>query len=84
MIFLSQLPNGKVVTAQDAPGQQAPLSCEHLGSRRKCCPDLWICRLSRRSCIPAPDFDRVVGKGVQLCRDCPDRQSAASEAAQTD
>lgn len=74
MMYLSQRPDGVICQAAQSlvsavltiPGAR----CAHLGSQRRCCPGLYICRRHKSACIPAADGPASPPAGVTLCRDC--------------
>lgn len=81
MIYLSQRPDGVIVTGTQphmVAARDELISCQHLGSRRRCCPDLYICRRDRSACIPRADFSGATAAGVTVCRDCPSRRPSES------
>lgn len=74
MMYLSQRPDGVICQAAQSlvtavitiPGAR----CAHLGSQRRCCPDLYICRRHKSACMPTADGIACSPAGVTLCRDC--------------
>jgi hypothetical protein len=93
MRLLSQRPDGTIVSdaVQYAGGVTAGTTtppdvlvcCDHRGSQRRCCADLWICRVTHASCNPAANPVGPVLPGVRRCRDCSDRSGIESLAVMT-
>jgi len=45
-------------------------ACCHLGSKRRCCEDLWICRMHRCDCTRSNRED--IDAAVRRCSECTD------------
>jgi hypothetical protein len=79
MIFQRQLPDGTLLENILPP---VLVDCMHLGSQRKCCVDLWICRHDRSACIPNVNHHGPVGTSVRLCRGCEWQTPCEAQATQ--